>query len=129
MNDWYQSLKKPSWAPPESLFGQVWSVLYLIIFAVNIYVLTMVVSGKIDWKIGLPFWVNLALNIIYTPLQFGLKNNYLALVDILLVLATIIWAIVAIWPSSKLVSAVYLPYLIWVLIASALQISITWLNR
>lgn len=129
MNDWYRSLKKPDWAPPETLFGQVWSILYVIIIGVNIYVLTLVVSGKIDWKVGLPFWINLVLNIIYTPIQFGLKNNYLALVDIVLVLATIVWAMIALWPTSKLASGLYAPYLIWVAIATVLQISITWLNR
>ena len=129
MNDWYRSLKKPDWAPPETLFGQVWSILYVIIIGVNIYVLTLVVSGKIDWKVGLPFWINRVLNIIYTPIQFGLKNNYLALVDIVLVLATIVWAMIALWPTSKLASGLYAPYLIWVAIATVLQISITWLNR
>ena len=48
---WYSKLKKPSWAPPESLFGQVWSILYPIIFAVNIYIVVLVSSGKISWRI------------------------------------------------------------------------------
>lgn len=129
MDNWYSTIKKPSWAPPESLFGQVWSVLYVIIFAVNIYVVTLLISGKIDWRIGLPFWINLAANFLFTPLQFGLKNNYLALIDIIIVLGTIVWCMVAIWPVNKYISLAYVPYLIWVLIATALQASITWLNR
>lgn len=129
INDWYGKLKKPSWAPPEELFGQVWGVLYLIIFAVNIYVFTLLSSGKIDWKIALPFWINLAANFLFTPLQFSLRNNYLALIDIVIILVTIVWAMIAIWPTSKFASFAFIPYLIWVCIATTLQASITWLNR
>ncbi len=129
MNDWYSSLKKPSWAPAETVFGQVWSVLYVIIFAVNIFVLSQVVTGKLSWKVGLPFWINLAANFAFTPLQFGLRNNYLALLDIIIILLTIIWAMVAIWPTYKGVALAYCPYLLWVGIATVLQASITWLNK
>lgn len=127
--DWYKTIKKPSWAPKASLFGKVWSILYIIIFTVNIYVIAQFISGKIDFMIWLPFLMNLIANLIFTPLQFGLKNNYLALADILMVLGTIIWAMIVIWPISIIVSLAYLPYLTWVCIATVLQISITWLNR
>ena len=68
-------------------------------------------------------------NFSFTPLQFGLKNNLLASVDILLVFATLLWGILAIWPYSQWVSLINLPYLIWVSFASVLQLTITWLNR
>jgi tryptophan-rich sensory protein len=132
MNDtskWYQDLNKPGWAPPESLFGQVWSVLYVIIFVVNGYVLTLLGQGKIGWMVALPFWLNLFFNAIFTPIQFGLRNNLLAVVDILLVLGTIIWAMIVIWPHAKWVAVAFVPYLVWVSIATVLQISIFWFNR
>jgi tryptophan-rich sensory protein len=128
MNEWYQNLNKPNWAPQESVFGTVWSILYPIIFLVNGYVLYLFFQGKIGWLIALPFWLNLFFNIIFTPIQFGLKNNALALVDIVLVLVTIIWAMIAIWPQYKLVALAFVPYLIWVAIATALQFSITLKN-
>jgi tryptophan-rich sensory protein len=62
------------------------------------------------------------------PVQFVLKNNALAFVVILLVLITIVWAMVAIWPHAKVVSFAFVPYLIWVSIATALQLSITLKN-
>ena len=127
--NWYSSLKKPGWAPQENVFGIVWSILYPIILAVNIYIVVLVIQHKIDWKIALPFWLNLFFNLIFTPIQFGLRNNTLALIDIFLVLITIVWAMIAIWPHNKLVSIAFVPYLIWVSIATVLQISITWLNR
>lgn len=126
---WYQSIKKPSWAPPEIAFGKVWGVLYPIIFAANVWVLMLVSTGKISWKTALPFWVNLVFNFLFTPLQFGLRNNILALLDIILIFATGIWAMIAIWPYSKVVAFMFLPYMIWVCIAMVLQGSITWLNR
>jgi tryptophan-rich sensory protein len=52
--------------------------------------------------VALPFILNLIFNILFTPIQFGLKNNLLATVDILLVLGTLIWALVAIYPHVKL---------------------------
>ncbi|NDG30116.1 tryptophan-rich sensory protein, partial [bacterium] len=60
-------------------------------------------------------------NVIFTPLQFGLRNNTLAAIDIYLLLATIAWAIIAIWPVSKITAIAFIPYLIWVAIATALQ--------
>jgi len=103
----------------------VWSILYPIIFIVNGYILVLLTSGKISLKTALPFWINLFFNFLFTPLQFGLRNNLLASIDILLVLVTIIWAMVAIWPYSKAVTLAFVPYLIWVSIATTLQIYIT----
>ncbi len=128
MNEWYQNLNKPSWAPQESVFGTVWSILYPIIFVVNAYIIYLFVQNKITLMVALPFWLNLIFNFLFTPVQFGLKNNALAFVVILLVLITIVWAMVAIWPHAKIVSIAFVPYLIWVSIATALQLSITLKN-
>ena len=73
--------------------------------------------------------VPVLFNLAFTPLQFGLKNNLLAALDIVLVLATLIWALRAIWPQRRWVALANLPYLAWVMFATALQLSITWLNR
>ena len=120
-SNWYSSLNKPSWAPQEWVFGTVWSILYPIIIAVNVYIFVMYIRGKIGLHIALPFWLNLFFNVIFTPLQFGLRNNTLAAIDIYLLLATIAWAIIAIWPVSKITAIAFIPYLIWVAIATALQ--------
>jgi len=127
--EWYRQLNKPSWAPGEHVFGYVWTPLYIIILIVNVYVLKLLLSKQIGLAVALPFWLNLVFNLIYTPIQFVLRNNYLASVDIILVLSTIIWSMLAIWPHSKLASLAFSPYLIWVCIATALQFSITLLNR
>ena len=77
----------------------------------------------------LAFWINLFFNLIFTPVQFGLKNNFLAMVVIYLILLTVAWAMFIIWPYSKFTSLAYLPYLIWVSIATVLQTQIWLLNR
>jgi len=126
--NWYQSLIKPSWAPPESLFGQVWTVLYIIIFISFGIVFYMAITKQLPWLVALPFALNLASNFAYTPLQFGLRNNLLASIDILLVVGTLVWALIAIWPHMRWISIANLPYLLWGLFATALQLSITYLN-
>jgi translocator protein len=125
---WYQQLLKPSWAPPSWLFGPVWSVLYLIIAVSFGYVGVMTAKGKIPIIIAVPFVLNLIFNFAFTPLQFGLRSNLLAAVDILLVLVTLVWLMVAIWPHTRLVALVNIPYLCWVAFATVLQLTITYKN-
>ncbi len=123
--DWYRQLNKPNWAPDEKVFGQVWSKLYIIIAIVNIWVIILLIQHKINWIVALPFWLNLFFNGIFTPIQFALKNNLLATLDILLVLGTIIWSMWAIWLHAYGLALAFIPYLVWVSIATVLQISIT----
>lgn len=77
---------------------------------------------------ALPFAANLVFNLAFTPLQFGLKSNILAAIDILLVLGTLVWAMAAIYPRTKWVAFIQIPYLMWVGFATILQLTITYLN-
>ncbi len=125
---WYQALIKPSWAPPSWLFGPVWTILYGVIAVTFGYVLYQAIAGRVPWIIALPFVLNLLFNFAFTPLQFGLRNNYLASIDILLVLTTLIWALYAIHPIYAWVTWANIPYLAWVSFATILQLTITSLN-
>lgn len=126
--EWYQQLVKPSWAPPSFVFGPVWTVLYIGIAISFGAVFMMAGQKKIAWIIALPFALNLLFNFAFTPLQFGLRSNVLAAIDILLVLGTLIWAMVSIYPHAKWISYAQVPYLLWVMFATALQLTITYLN-
>jgi len=129
--NWYSQLIKPSWAPPGWLFGPVWTVLYAIIAVTYGTVFYKAFKGKLPWRVALPFALNLVFNLAFTPIQFGLKNNLLATLDILLVSGTLIWALVAVWrasPDLRWVVYANIPYLLWGLFATALQITITVLN-
>lgn len=127
--EWYQTLVKPSWAPPSWLFGPVWTVLYVLIAASYGYVIYLYFTKKIPFVVLLPFILNIIFNLAFTPLQFGLRSNTLAAIDILLVLGTLVWALVKIYPYAKWVSFINLPYLGWVCFATVLQLTITFLNR
>jgi len=127
--NWYQQLIKPFWAPPGWLFGPAWTVLYVLIAVSFGKVFLMFFQKRIPFIIALPFILNLLFNFAFTPLQFGLKNNYLAAFDILLVLATLIWAMIAIFPHTRWIAYVQIPYLLWVSFAAILQLTITFLNR
>lgn len=126
--NWYQTLIKPTWAPPSWIFGPVWSVLYIIIAASFGYVAYLYFKGTIPFMVLLPFILNLLFNFAFTPLQFGLQNNLLAAIDIALVLGTLIWALYAIHAYIPWVTYVNIPYLAWVSFATVLQLTITYLN-
>lgn len=126
---WYQTLIKPTWAPPAWLFGPVWTVLYIIIAATygTVFYKTLI-TRELPLALSLPFALNLLFNFAFTPLQFGLQNNYLAAIDILLILGTLVWALVSIYPHIKWVAMANIPYLAWVSFATVLQLTITYLN-
>ena len=126
--NWYSQLIKPEWAPPSWVFGPVWTFLYVII-AIT-FVTVVVKVWKKEWPKSMlwPFILNLVFNFSFTPLQFGLKNNLLAAIDILLVLGTLIWTMYAVWPKARWSTYALIPYLLWVSFASVLQLTITYLN-
>jgi len=126
--NWYQQLIKPSWAPPAWLFGPVWTILYILIAFSFGKVFYLAFRKKIKPAVALPFVLNLVLNFAFTPIQFGLRNNLLAAVDILLVLITLIWAMVAIYPRHRWITYIQIPYLLWVSFATVLQLTVTALN-
>lgn len=127
--NWYSQIIKPTWAPPAWLFGPVWTALYILIAVSFGKVFLMLLQKRISLIIALPFALNLVFNLIFTYLQFGLKNNLLASIDILLILGTLIWAMVAIYPHARWITYTQIPYLLWVSFATILQLTVTFLNR
>ncbi len=130
--DWYSQLKKPSWLPPSWIFGPIWTILYAIIFISFATVFYKAITHKLSWMVALPFALNLVFNFAFTPIQFGIKNNLLASIDILLVAGTLIWGLAALWqasPNLRWVVYVNIPYLLWGTFATVLQITITCLNK
>lgn len=129
--NWYSQLTKPSWSPPSWLFGPVWTFLYVIIAFSFGTIFYKVFTKEISWVVALPFALNLLFNFAFTPIQFGLKNNWLATIDILFVVGTLIWAFYTIWyasPELRWVVYANIPYLLWGVFATCLQLTITYLN-
>ena len=107
----------------------MWTFLYAIIaisFGKVFY--RVFIKRDIPRAIALPFILNLIFNFSFTYFQFGLQNNILAAVDVLLVLGTLIWAMIAIYPRIRWVALANIPYLAWVSFATVLQLTITFLN-
>ncbi len=122
----YGKLAQPGWAPPSYLFGPVWSVLYLL----------MAVAAWLVWRAD-PRWSNpaiiaygiqLALNLIWSPLFFGLGWRGLALLDILVLDVAVAITITLFWKVHRVAAAMMTPYLGWVLFATALNYSVWTLN-
>ena len=126
--EWYNALAKPSWTPDGGTIGLIWSLLYPVIVVSFGYVFVQAVRGKIPRSVAVPFAINLVANLSFTPIQFGLRNLPLAAADILLVLGTIVWSMAAVWPHARWVAVAQVPYLVWVGIATVLQLSITAAN-
>ena len=127
--EWYDCLVKPSWTPEPATIGTIWSILYPVILVTFGWVFVQALRGKIPWTVALPFAVNLVANLVFSPIQFRLRNLPLATADILVVLGTIPWMMAAVWRHAPWVAAAQAPYLVWVAIATVLQVAITLWNR
>ena len=120
----YRALDLPPYAPPSWLFGPVWSVLYLLIG----------IAGWLLWRAGgwdrvMWLWtVQLVLNLAWTPLFFALDLYAVALVEILLLAASIVVLIAWSWRRSRVAAWLLVPYLAWVCFATALNAGIVVLN-
>jgi len=113
----YAQLSKPTWAPPASVFGPVWSALYAL----------MGVAAWLVWRSPGPrtkalalFAAQLAANALWSWLFFAWHRGALAAVEVLVLLALIVATMAAFLRSSRLAAVLLLPYLLWVSFASAL---------
>ncbi len=128
VSTWYRLIHKPSWTPPDWLFGPVWTVLYIM----------MGCAGWLTWRSedgprrrpGLWIWgLQLAVNFLWSPLFFGLHAVGLALIDIYLLWLLIGRFIVTVWTLSRPAALLFMPYWAWVTYAAALNLGIWILNR
>ena len=126
--DWYNGLFKPSWTPTPAAIGLIWRILYPIIFVTFGFVFWQTARRKLPWLVAVPFAINLVANLMFTPIQFGLRNLDLAAVDIVVVWCTIIWAGFAVRNYHPWIAIAQIPYFLWVSVATSLQLSITWNN-
>ena len=124
ITEWYVSLEKPFFTPPNWLFGPMWVTLYLLM-GISIYLVWQKVGKTKDFWL---FWVHLFFNFIWTPVFFGLRNPGLGLINIIIIWLFIILLIFRFWKIRKVSSYLLIPYLLWVSIAAALNFSIWYLN-
>ena len=120
----YRALELPPYAPPSWLFGPAWTVLYVMIG----------VAGWLLWRAGgwdrvMWLWVvQLVLNLLWTPLFFAADLYTVALVEIVVLAASIALLVVWSWHRSRVAAWLLVPYLGWVCFATALNAGIVVLN-
>lgn len=124
---WYQTLDKPHWTPPDRVFAPVWTILYLMM-AVAGYRVRRRAVGKAGHSALALFGVQLALNLLWSILFFGLQRIGLALLDIVLLWTAIAATAVAFSRIDRLAGIFMLPYLGWVTYAVVLNAAIWHLN-
>jgi translocator protein len=121
---WYASLVKPLFNPPNWIFGPVWTVLYIMI----------AISGWMLWQnhrksTAMKLWfLAISLNFLWSPAFFGMQNVGLALIIIIAMLASIIAFIATSRKLNTKIAALFLPYGAWVAFATLLNVSIFMLN-
>lgn len=125
---WYPTLTKPSWTPPDWIFGPVWSCLYIMIAVSGWLIYRAEYSHKRSVALML-YSGQLALNFIWSFLFFSLRSPALGLIDIILLCLLISLTIIKAWPVSRLASLLLIPYLVWVMYATSLNAGIWLLNR
>ena len=126
--EWYSTLNKPFFSPPNWLFGPVWTLLYLMM-GISFYLI-----WKQNWKTkelktaGLYFFAQLFLNFIWSPVFFGLRNPVLGLVVIVALWFVLLVTMKKFYSLSRNAFYLLVPYLVWVSFATALNFAIVVLN-
>ncbi len=122
--EWYQSLNKPPFTPPNWLFGPVWTTLYILI----------AIAGWRTFRAGstnvpMRFWcAQMVLNWLWSPLWFTLHWTWVAFGVIVLIFASIIGFILTSWNRDRVSALLFVPYALWVGFASVLNFAVAVLN-
>ena len=123
---WYYNLTKPPLAPPDWIFPPVWSILY---FSMLVALLLYLFKPSQNKKLGYIYFIaQLILNFLWTPTFFYLQNIVLALIVIILLDIFVILTIKSFYKVSKISGLILMPYLLWILFATYLNIGYLVLN-
>lgn len=122
--EWYAGLVKPSFNPPNWIFGPVWSILYVMIAIAGwrLWENHRMTAAMAIW------WIALSVNFMWSPAFFGLQSIGLALVIVIVMLALIVAFIAKTWNLDRVSAWLFVPYAAWVSFATLLNASIWWLN-
>ena len=123
--NWYLYLNKPSFNPPNYLFGPVWTLLY-ILMGISFYL--VINKPNVNWLLVGVFITQLILNFFWSFIFFNAHNLGLALVEIIILWASILAMIILFYKTNKWAAILNIPYLLWVTFATLLNYSIYSLN-
>lgn len=124
---WYAALAKPAFTPPNYVFAPVWTVLYIML-AVFYWRADAMLNAKERAKVKLLFWAQFLLNLLWTPVFFGLRSIAGGLAVILCLDGFAALLLTAAFKYKTKSSALLVPYLLWLLFATLLNLQIFLLN-
>ena len=128
VSTWYLTLSKPGLNPPSWIFGPVWTSLYFLM-GISVYLIWKKGFKKKGIKNAMEvFLLQLILNATWSVVFFGLENPGLALINIILLWASIAWTMIVFYKKSHVAAYLLVPYLAWVSFATYLNYSIWILN-
>lgn len=127
VRDWYPTLLRPSWNPPDWVFAPAWSVLYLLM-ALAVWMVWRCSQGAAALRAYVLFLAQLALNAAWPALFFGLRRPGLAFVEITVLWVAILATMLAFWRHRPVAAWLLLPYLGWVTFAAVLNLWIALYN-
>jgi benzodiazapine receptor len=120
--DWYKAIRKPSWTPPDWVFPVAWTTLYL---CMSLAAMRIAQSGDAGAPQALGFWtIQITLNALWSPVFFGLRRMRAALIVVSLLWLAVALTMVAFFRIDWIAGLLFLPYITWVTIASALNASV-----
>ncbi len=128
LGPWYYALRHPDWKPPDAAFGVIWSTIFTLCAVSGTLAWRAASTGALRRRVLLLFGSNAVLNVLWSLLYFKLHRPDWALVEVLFLWLSIAALIVGLWRISRWASALLLPYLVWVSIATALNLATVQLN-
>ena len=129
VESWYQTIQKPSWNPPNWIFGPVWTTLY-VMMGIALFLVWKEDTSEELKKIALAlFAVQLTLNFFWSFIFFNQQQPGWALVEIIAMWFFILLTIFAFAQVNKTAAWLLVPYISWVSFASILNYTIWQLNR
>lgn len=134
ISTWYATLQRPSFSPPNWLFGPVWITLY-ILMGISVYLIwSAYAKASADKQKNkaksamILFWIHLFFNSIWSIIFFGLQNPGLAFINIIIIWVLIIVLMVKFWKINRWATYLLILYLLWVSFAGVLNCFIWYLN-
>ncbi|MBC7562904.1 MAG: tryptophan-rich sensory protein [Gemmatimonadaceae bacterium] len=124
LGPWYYGLKKPSWQPPNWLFGPVWTLIFLLMGLAFVMSYQQLPSLGARVRLFGLFGLNAGLNTLWSFLFFGLRRPDWALVEVVPFFGTIVLLVVTVAPLDKRAAWAFVPYLCWVAFATVLNVAI-----
>lgn len=126
ISTWYVTLSKPTFSPPNFIFGPVWTILYFLM-GISVYLIWKS-RKKVKEALNI-FWIHLFFNATWSIAFFGFRSPLLGLVNILILWVLVIMVIYRFWKIKWVAGLLLLPYLAWVSFAAFLNYNIWLLNR